>query len=670
MAEQKSNGENEIFKLKNKLGKEKNKEIGQQEESKLEIENSDEENTPKTLKINELLYKTIKNTSSVFLLSSTTTILNFICNIPLLRAVSKESFGTVKVYFELSFSLINFIPRETIRRTSQKFCPDKDPIKEKEKYILTSQLNMIIMIIFAFIGIIIYFCFVFFTNSTQLHQNLIQLIIYMICALVELLCEPIILYMNLKVENKFIPITLSSLTRILTNTILAVFFKLDLWSFTLARTTGSIVYLSYILYLGFHKYKIDFKDFIPKDVNILLRGKVKNDINIEYLRAVLFQFMRLNLLNLIIQNCEGLVLSFVVKNSEEEKSDYSFVAQNFSLLLKFFIEPVTDGFYILVNKLKYMEKEANTEIIIDNNTNENMSDENTNTSKIKIEEKNEKQEREQEEEQDQDQEKEHLHKTERPSSPDRMIDTRIKKTNSQENNGKENINAIIREPNVVLVLKVLQLFIKIFLTWGTILIAYYALFGIEIMELIYGKKWANNNISKIGDSYTHYVVITSIFDMVESFANSINDSRQMNLSYISYIINSILLFVFMYLFSMWDICGIVMANVLSNLLIINCHLFVVFCGKKEKKQNESIPSSLIDEIKHFQKMCFISGKSIIITSILISLSYFLKEVILIDRGLLTICSSCGVIALINICFICLFEYKQFISNLDEIKSYN
>ena len=666
MDEQKTNGEIETFKLKNKLGKEKNKEVESKEDNKSEIENIDEENAPKTIKINELLYKTIKNTSSVFLLSSTTTILNFICNIPLLRAVSKESFGTVKVYFELSFSLINFIPRETIRRTSQKFCPDKDPQKEKEKYILTSQLNMIIMIIFAFIGIIIYFCFVFFTNSTQLHQNLMQLIIYMICALVELLCEPVILYMNLKVENKFIPITLSSLTRILTNTILAVFFKLDLWSFTLARTTGSIVYLSYIFYLGFYKYKVDFKDFIPKDINLLLRGKVKNDINIAYLRAVLFQFMRLNLLNLIIQNCEGLVLSFVVKNSEEEKSDYSFVAQNFSLLLRFFVEPVTDGFYILVNKLKYMEKKEDTKIIIDNNTSENLSDENTNTSEIKIVDKNEKQEHKKE----QDPEKEHEHTSERPSSPDRMIDIEIKETNSQENNGNKNLNTNIREPNVVLVLKVLQLFIKIFLTCGIILIAYYALFGIEIMELIYGKKWANNNISKIGDSYTHYVVIVSIFDMVESFANSINDSRQMNLSYISYIINSILLFVFMYLFSIWDICGIVMANVLSNLLIINCHLFVVFCGKKEKKENESIPSSLIDEIRHFQKMCFISGKSIIITSILISLTYFLKEVILIERGLLTICSSCGAIALINSCFICLFEYKQFISNLDEIKSYN
>jgi hypothetical protein len=355
-----SSGEEETTKIKHKLENIQNEQNIQMKEYPQKMQN-----------VSHLLFKTIKNTSSVFLLSSTTTIINFLCNIPLLRAVSKESFGTVKVYFELAFSLINYIPRETIRRTSQKFCPDKDPIKEKQKYILTSQLNMIIMAVFAFIGIFIFFSFLFFTHSEQLHHNLIQLVIYMICALLELLCEPIILYMNLKVENKFIPITISSLTRIITNTILAVFFKLELWSFTLSRVTGSLVYLSYISYLGYFKYKINFRDFIPKDIGLLIRGKEKEEINIQYLRVVLFQFIRLNLLNLIIQNCEGLILSFVIKNSEEEKSDYSFVAQNFSLLLRFFIEPVTDGFYILVNKLKYLEKKPESKIININNDDAN-----------------------------------------------------------------------------------------------------------------------------------------------------------------------------------------------------------------------------------------------------------------------------------------------------------
>ena len=91
--------------------------------------------------INLYFKKTLRNTLSAFFLSLIYTIVNFICNIPLLRKVSKESYGIVKVHFELGFTLVNFIPRETIRRASQKFCPDKEPEKEREKYIAVSQLN-------------------------------------------------------------------------------------------------------------------------------------------------------------------------------------------------------------------------------------------------------------------------------------------------------------------------------------------------------------------------------------------------------------------------------------------------------------------------------------------------------------------------------------------------
>ena len=624
-----SNREEETSEIRNNINKKESQEKNQTKNG------SDEEinNKEKTLKVSELLLKTIKNTATIFVLSSTTTVLNFLCNIPLLRVVSKESYGTVKVYLELGFSLINYIPRESIRRTSQKFCPDKDPIKEKKKYILTAQLNMLIMITFAIIGVFIFLCFVFFTNSKQLHNNLVQLIIYMICALVELSCEPIILYMNLKVENKFIPITVSSLSRIISNTILAVFFKLDLWSFTLSRIIGSFVYSIYIIYLGYFKYKINFKNFIPKDIGLLIKGKMKGMINIQYLREVFYQFFRISLLNLIIQNCEGLILSFAIKNTEEEKSDYSFVSQNFSLILRFFIEPVTDAFYILVNKLKYMEKK--------NEIKDLNSFPNNKEIQVKIEEKSE-----------------------------NNIET---SQNKIENNiqGKNEESLIIKEPNIFITLKVLKLFMKIFSFFGVILIPYYILFGINIIELIYGKKWANNNIDKIGDSYTYYVIITSIFSIVESFANATNNSRQMDLSYISLIGNSCILVVFMYIFSRWDICGIILANVFSILLIINCHLYIVFCTKKNKNINElNSSNSLIDDIKNFIKNCFISEKSLISTGILISFGFFIKKAILFNYSLIFTCCICGFLAFLNCGLLFYFEYKQFKANLEEIKSYN
>ena len=91
--------------------------------------------------INLFFKKTLRNTLSAFFLSMISAVINFFVNIPLLRKVSKESYGIVKVYFELAFTLVNFIPRETIRRACQKFCPDRDPVKEKKKFITVSQMN-------------------------------------------------------------------------------------------------------------------------------------------------------------------------------------------------------------------------------------------------------------------------------------------------------------------------------------------------------------------------------------------------------------------------------------------------------------------------------------------------------------------------------------------------
>ena len=128
------------------------------ENTKIKKKNSNErdENINKQTQIEKVekedislfFHKTLKNTLSAFFLSLISTVVNFTCNIPLLRNVSKESYGIVKVHLELAFTLINFIPRETIRRSSQKFCPDKNPQKEKQKYIIVAQINYIFF--FAF----------------------------------------------------------------------------------------------------------------------------------------------------------------------------------------------------------------------------------------------------------------------------------------------------------------------------------------------------------------------------------------------------------------------------------------------------------------------------------------------------------------------------------------
>ena len=581
--------------------------------------------------------KTFKNTISAFFLSLISTIVNFTCNIPLLRKVSKESYGVVKVYFELAFTLVNFIPRETIRRTSQKFCADKDPKKENEKFTTLSQINYIFVLLSAILSIPIFFSFVLLTDSQKLHENLIHLVIYIVCAFLELIIEPVIMYMNLHVENKFLPITISSLSRVISNTIFIAFFDMDLWSFTLSRIIGSSVYITFIFCLGFFKYKLNFGSFIPKEIKSFIFGqKAKNGTNLLYLREILYQFIKLNFINLILSRCQNLILSFVIKSSEEEKSDYSFVSQNYSLISRFLFEPIIDAFYNLVNKIKHIEKREGEYIKEEKDI--NLKDD-TNNTKKEMEEKD---------------------KTNN--------NNKEKKDNNNEHNNINTGNK--KEINYDLTLKLLKLFIKIFNFIGILIIPYYILIGTEVMGLIYGEKWKTNNIDKIGDCYSYFVIIVSISDLIKNFGNATNNTHQMNLSYISLIANAIFLSSLMYIISKWDICGIIVTNVLSALFLINFNLYIIFCGKKEKiERNNFEESTLLKEISNFITKCFISANSIIATFISIVVGYFTKNFILLNFGDLTKLISISFIGLVNVYFLYQFEYQRFFQDLNIIKSY-
>ena len=83
--------------------------------------------------INTILTKTAKNVSNFFALSIITKVVNLFCNIVLVRHITKEAYGIAKIYFEFAFLLMVFFPRETIRKTAQKFCPDSDPKNEEKK---------------------------------------------------------------------------------------------------------------------------------------------------------------------------------------------------------------------------------------------------------------------------------------------------------------------------------------------------------------------------------------------------------------------------------------------------------------------------------------------------------------------------------------------------------
>ena len=489
-----------------------------------------------------------------------------------------------------------------------------------------------------------------FTDSDRLHENYIQLMVYIFCGLLENAIEPVIMYMNLHMENKFLPITISSISRVVTNSFFVAVLGMDLWGFTLSRIVGTTVYISYIFSLGVFKYKLNFYNFIPRDIKYLVCGtEIKNETNIAYLREILYQFLKLNLLNLILSRCQNVVLSFVVKSTDEEKSDYSFISQNYGLITRFLLEPIIDAFYNLVNKIKHIEPRNEKLLNEDNDMNGKVSPETSvnltlETNKIQLEEGET--------------------KNDKNDSDKKIIEVESKEEIDKKDTKKE------KEINYDLTIKLLQLFIKIFSYVGVLMIPYYLLIGTEIMGVIYGKRWQNNTIDKIGDCFSYYVVVEAVSNLIKNYANATNDTHQMNLSYLSLVINAVILYLLMYLLSKWDICGLIVSNEFSSVFLINFNLYIVFCGKATNiLVNILQKSTIFSEVNYFIKKCFITKSSIVLTTICLVVGHAAKKVFLVEYEMSIKILAVIAIGAINVTLLYLFERRSFVRDLDIIRSY-
>ena len=83
----------------------------------------------------------------------------------------------------------------------------------------------------------------------------------------------------------------------------------------------------------------------------------------------------------------------------------------------------------------------------------------------------------------------------------------------------------------------------------------------------------------------------------------------------------------------------------------------------QKKYN----NSLLLEIKKFQKECFVSNYTIIITGICLFIGKFIKKIFENKRLIIKI-GSIGFIGMINIFFIILFEFKNIKNSFKKLKS--
>lgn len=288
--------------------------------------------------------KSIWNTSSFLVASLLTKVINFTFNMLLLRIVSKETFGLAKIYLEFIFHILLFFPRETMRRCCQKYSSNSNLDEEHLKFVESAQLNWLFIFILSIVCIPLFFTFVYFADS--LKSAKIHLAIYVASALLELTMEPVILYMNLKLENKhkLFASTIPTYIRVILNYVFAVTLNLNIWSFTLSRIVSSMIFFLYLLYIGCFKYRLGVEVLLPNFKRFF-------HFTIE-LKEIFFSFFQNSLLKMVLTNTEKTFLSFYSIFSEENKAEYSFVIENFHILVKFLLEPVEDNFFNLISKLK------------------------------------------------------------------------------------------------------------------------------------------------------------------------------------------------------------------------------------------------------------------------------------------------------------------------------
>ena len=116
--------------------------------------------------------------------------ITFLFNVLILRLIDKENYGISRLYFDFLFHLIMFFPRETMRKTCQKYSSHMESLIEEERFYECSKLNGLITYLTTIARMLI------LSLVLYLHPNLSpytpHLFVYFLSAILELFVDPVI----------------------------------------------------------------------------------------------------------------------------------------------------------------------------------------------------------------------------------------------------------------------------------------------------------------------------------------------------------------------------------------------------------------------------------------------------------------------------------------------
>lgn len=494
-----------------------------------------------TQRTQSYILSTIHNTSLFVIMSVVTKILNLFFNVLIARIISKESYGLATVYFIFIYILILYFPRELLRKTCLKYCPDEREEKENEKFNEGCQLTWIINFLILLASFPIVFIFIKFGggngDSKNLAEYTMHLVLYVFSAFIELIAEPIVIYLNIKIDktNRLIGMTLSHYVKLILNYYFAYAYGLDLWSFTLSRVFSSLFYLLYMLYVGLCIYQLKFVNLLPNLKKIILVLKNKE------LKGILLTFVQGTTLKLVLTYSEKIVLSFFLMTSDSDKAEYTFIAENYVTFIKYLIEPAEENFYNLINKIKNYKGLTVALSNFEHTTGDFSHSENEILIKLYSSLKNKK------------------------------ID---KETYSY---------------------KLLKLWLKLFYVFAILLCCYIHLIGKELIILIYTEKWGTEHAINILKVYSIYVGIIAINGIVESYAQAICSADRIHKANSFLTLNAILLVFLSITMAKYDTTGLVWANSIVLLLRFFFSVYLIVCSELESQQDDNSDGENIND---------------------------------------------------------------------------
>jgi len=429
-------------------------------------------------------------------------------------------------------------------------------------------------LIFVLITIPVWYLYV--SYGENLSDVSFQMFLHLLCSNMELYVEPIMLYCNIKFFNNYRLVlnTLGNYTRVFSTFVFVIFFDMELWGFTLARCLSSCIYCLYAFYINYRDLKLKtttifpflsafgYKDNTEKEKDLTKSAASEFDDNgdshvkkseekfskkfFDYfsifnyanlfnplLKEIFMSFVYINILKMILTYTEKIFLSFFIKFHESEKSEYSFVTDNFAILIRFFLEPLETNFFNLINKIKAPAEETNIDLTLKCKNRKNSEDINENNT----EESNENQ---------------FLYKQ-------KVSEFELKK-----------------KTTVRKMMNILNLFLRFLLIFGFLLVGYIYTIGKEVFSLVFGSAWVTDSAIVILRNYSIYIFIISINGVMEAFCNAIANARQMKLFNKMMIMNSICLISLSIFLNSYSVLGLIYANGVAMLFRILGNIYIIF----------------------------------------------------------------------------------------------